>query len=62
MNLSRTIVKLLVLALIGLTLNVLLFAVFNQASSVAVLGRIGAERWKALVALILPTTMLAAIE
>ena len=61
-NLSRTIVKLLFLVLVRLTLSVLLFAVFNQDSSVAVLGRIGDERWNPLVALILPTIMLAAIE
>ena len=61
-NLSRTIVKLLFLALVGLTLSVLLFAVFNQDSGVTVLGRIWSESWKPLVVLILTTTMLGAIE
>jgi len=50
------------LALVGLTLSVLLFAVFNQDSHVILLGRIWSESWKPLVVLILTTTMLAAIE
>lgn len=61
-NLSRTIVKLLFLALVGLVLSILLFAVFNQDSHVALLVRIWSESWKPLVVLILMTTMLAAIE
>ncbi|MCY7406570.1 MAG: hypothetical protein LH631_04100 [Alkalinema sp. CAN_BIN05] len=61
-NLSRTIVKLLFLALIGLTLSVLLFGVFNHDSHVTLLVRIWSESWKPLVVIILTTTMLAAIE
>ena len=61
-NLSKTIVKLLFLALVGLTLSVLLFAAFNQDSSVTLLGRIWSESWKPLVVLVMTATMLAAIE
>lgn len=61
-NLSRTIVKLLFLALVGLILSILLFAVFNQNSHVTLLGQIWSESWKPLVVLSLTTTMLAAIE
>ena len=61
-NLSKTIVKLLFLALVGLTLSVLLFAAFNQNSSVTLLGQIWSESWKPLVVLVMTTTMLAAIE
>jgi uncharacterized integral membrane protein len=50
------------LALVGLVLSILLFAVFNQDSHVALLVRIWSESWKPLVVLILMTTMLAAIE
>ncbi len=59
---SKAIIKLLSLGLVGLVLSVLLFAAFNQASSVALLERIWVESWKPIVALVLTMVVLASIE
>ncbi len=59
---SKTIIKLLSLGLVGLTLSILLFAAFNQESSVVLLERIWVESWKPIVALVLTMVVLASIE
>ncbi len=59
---SKTIIKLLSLGLVGLTLSILLFAAFNQESSVVLLERIWLESWKPIVALVLTMVVLASIE
>jgi hypothetical protein len=59
---SKTLIKLLSLGLVGLTLSVLLFAAFNQGSSVLLLERIWTESWKPIVAMVLTMMVLASIE
>jgi hypothetical protein len=59
---SKTLIKLLSLGLVGLVLSVLLFAAFNQTSSVLLLERIWAESWKPIVAMVLTMMVLASIE
>lgn len=59
---AKAIIKLLSLGLVGLVLSVLLFAAFNQTSSVVLLEKIWAESWKPIVALVLTMVVLAAIE
>jgi hypothetical protein len=59
---AKTMIKLLSLGFVGLALSILLFAAFNQASSVVLLERIWLESWKPIVALVLTMVVLASIE
>lgn len=58
----KMMVKGLFLGLVGLTLCIVLFAVFQQESSVILLGKIWTESWKPIVVLVLTLAVLAAIE
>jgi hypothetical protein len=61
-TISKTLVKFLSLAALGFGISMLMFAAFDNLSSINLLINIGQSTWKPLVALVLSMGMLAAIE